>query len=168
MLLLLEWRIPIDCVWDLNSLVTANISSHFLKKVTDSIYMHHGIFCLGIDFEFRTKVKMTNPFNFFFIWGQKPFFHIHRLVQAGWIVIVFLQALVSLLQMNCLVDLNLSSSQEMKLHHFTELCYLSNHLPQLRARKIILSNFYHPKIKGTNVSLDFYPSICAALPSGEK
>ena len=75
MLLLLEWRIPIDCVWDLNALVSANISSHFLKKVTDSIYLHHGIFCLGIDFEFRTNVKVTNPVNIFFIWGQKPFFH---------------------------------------------------------------------------------------------
>lgn len=129
LMLLLEWRIPIDCVWDLNLLVTANISSHFLKKVTDSIYLHHGIFCLGIDFEFRTKVKMTNPFNFFFSFEVKSLPFILWLVQAGWIVIVFLQALVSLLQMNCLVDLNLSSSQEMKLHYFTELCYLSTHLP---------------------------------------
>lgn len=131
LMLLLEWRVPIDCVWDLNSLVTANISSHFLKKVTDSIYLHHDIFCLGIDFEFRTKVKMTNPFNFsfFFSFEVKSLPFILWLVQAGWIVIVFLQALVSLLQMDCLVDLNLSSSQEMKLHYFTELCYLSTHLP---------------------------------------
>ena len=46
--------------------VTANISPYFLK-ITDGIYMHYGIFYLGIDFEFRTKVKMTNPFNIIFI-----------------------------------------------------------------------------------------------------
>lgn len=65
MLLLLEWRIAIDCVEDPRSTVTANISPHFLKKVTGSISMHYGIFYLGIDFEFGTKIKVTNPFNFF-------------------------------------------------------------------------------------------------------
>lgn len=90
--------------------------------------MHYGIFYLGIDFEFRTKIKVTNPFNFFSL-EVKSLSFIHWLVQAEWIVAAFSRALASLLQMSCLVDLNLSSFQEMKLHHFTEPGHVSNHLP---------------------------------------
>lgn len=121
--------------------------------------------------------KWQTP-SIFFSFEVKSLSFIHWLVQARWIVIVYLQALVSLLQMNCLVDLNLSSSQEMKLHYFTEPCYLSTHLHSWEPEKVGSvhltlerrnhSNFYHPKIQYKNVSLDFHPSICAALPRGEK
>lgn len=141
--------------------------------------MLYGIFCLGIDFEFRTNVKVTNPFSFF-IWGQRPFFHSLTYSSSWWIIIAFWQELASLLQMSCLLDLNLSSSQEMKLHHFTDLGHVSNYLPKLSARKIwfcslntrkeksvSLTSTPH-KIKYKNVFLDADPLIWTALPGGGK
>lgn len=113
--------------------------------------MLYGIFCLGIDFEFRTNVKLTNPFSFF-IWGQRPFFHSLTYSSSWWIIIAFWQELASLLQMSCLLDLNLSSSQEMKLHHFTDLGHVSNYLPKLSARKIWFCSLNTRKEKSVSLT----------------